>query len=72
MEIRRARHVLSLADAQNDLKHSYWVDTGFACGLVEVAGDRIIDTAPIFTRWRGQSWAKFKHYYKAKVQEIPT
>lgn len=47
---------------------TYWVDTGFACGCVEVQGNKIVNTCPIWKKWEGQSWSRFKSYYKAKVE----
>ena len=54
-----------------DDRITYWVDTGFACGAVDVWGDRIVDSCSIFKRWIGSSWPAFKSHYKnVKVEAL--
>jgi hypothetical protein len=37
-------------------EEEWLVDAGFACGWIKTRGIRIVDTAPIFKKWRG--WEK--------------
>ena len=46
----------------------YWVDTGFACGGVEVRNGKIVDAPPIFRSWIGRDWHNFIWKYKPKVK----
>lgn len=47
------------------------VDTGSACGGLEIdAGGIIQNTPPIWRKWKGQSLQKFIGYYGAKLVEI--
>ena len=45
-----------------------WVDTGFACGGLEVKGNRIIAAPPIWRGWVGRAYSSFIAYYHAKEQ----
>lgn len=47
------------------------VDTGSACGGLEIDRHGVIqDTPPIWRKWKGQSLQKFMGYYGAKLVEI--
>ena len=45
----------------------YWIDTGFACGGVIVNDlDVIVEAAPIFSKFIGQSIGNLKNWNKTR------
>lgn len=50
---------------------SYYVVTKKATGCIDVNGNRITKTPPIWSGWIGRAWSSFKTYYKpTKVLEL--
>ena len=48
---------------------AYLVDTGWACGVMEVDDWGLIrNCAPIFRRWRGTSFENFRIVHNAKYE----
>ncbi len=45
---------------------TYWVDTGWGCGAMEVCGGIVVSGAPIFRRFRGQSFETITRRYKVR------
>ena len=44
----------------------YWIDTGWACGGVIVNKNIIVETAPIFSKFMGQSINKLLNWKQVK------
>ncbi len=55
----------TIADEEPEYKvETYWVDTGWACGAMDVCGGIVVAGAPIFRRFRGQSFDAVSRRYK--------
>ena len=41
----------------------YWIDTGWACGGLVVKEGKVVDSAPIFRKFRGQTITHLAQHY---------